>query len=62
MKRDPEKHYIKKKMDTIRVKKIYPRFFYYPCEMCGFEYKKENMYQCDWEDSYLSLSYTRYGV
>lgn len=61
MKRDPEKHYIKKKMDTIRVKKIYPRFFYYPCEKCGFEYKKENMYQCDWEDSRLILSYTRYG-
>lgn len=61
MKRDPEKQYIKEKMESIRVKKIHPRFFYHTCVKCHFEYKKEQMYQCDWDDSLLIRSYTRYG-
>ena len=61
MKRDPEKQYIKEKMESIRVKKIHPRFFYHTCTKCKFEYRKEHMYQCDWDDSLLINSYTRYG-
>lgn len=40
MKRDPEKHYIKKKMDTIRVKKIYPRFFIIRVRSVGLSTRK----------------------
>ena len=40
MRRDPEEQYIKKKMDSITVKKIYPRFLYHRCNKCGFEYKR----------------------
>ncbi len=62
MKRDPEEQYIKKKMASITVKKIYPRFFYHRCIKCGFEYKKEPMYKCNLDDRILiDVTYTYYG-
>ncbi len=49
-------------MNSIKVKKIYPRFFYHQCIKCRFEYKKELMYKCSLDDSVLeNVTYTRYG-
>lgn len=62
MKRNPEEQFIKEKISSIKVKKIYPRFFFRRCNKCGFEYKKEYVYKCSLNDRVLeNITYTYYG-
>lgn len=47
MKRDPVERYIKKRMDSISVKKIRPLSLRCQCEKCHKEYRRELMYRCN---------------
>lgn len=45
MRRNPMNKAIEEYMQGIKVKKIHPRLTYHRCEMCGYEYKKEPMWE-----------------
>lgn len=62
MKRNPEKQYIERRMNSIKVKIIRPRFSYRQCQKCGYEYKNEKMYECQYDGAYVqSLKMYAYG-
>lgn len=56
MKRNPVERYIKKRMDSISVKKIRPLFLWCRCEKCHKEFRRELMYHC----SYLRYFWEHY--
>lgn len=45
MRRNPMNKALEEYMQGIKVKKIHPRLTYHRCEMCGYEYKKEPMWE-----------------
>lgn len=58
MKRDPKERFIKIHMDSITVKKIKPLLFWYKCEKCKKEFRREPIYSC----RYLNYFYERYSI
>lgn len=56
MKRNPIERQMKDYYDSIRFRKIRPRFFYRTCDKCNNEYKKQTMYQCEYYDEMFENS------
>lgn len=54
MKRNPIEAAKKEYYDSIRFKKIKPRFFFKTCDKCHNEFKKEPMYECSFSDDYFT--------
>lgn len=53
MKRDPNRKYIDEHLNSIKIKRITPLFFFTKCCCCGYEYKHEFMFECSFEDSWF---------
>lgn len=51
MQRNPILHQKQNYFKSIAIKKIRPLFFFTECVKCGFEYKKEPMYECRYKIS-----------
>ena len=47
MKRNPKEEFIKDRMKSVHIRKIYPLLYWTKCNNCGMEFKREFMYRCE---------------
>lgn len=57
MKRDPIEAAANEKLRSIKVKTIKPLVLWTRCCKCGNEFKREEMYQCSFEDFFLAQTH-----
>ncbi len=48
--RDPKEKYVSDCLNSVSIHKFFPILFYYRCDKCGMEYKRELMYECEFRD------------
>lgn len=53
--RDPKEKYVNDCLNSISIHKFFPILFYYRCDKCGMEYKRELMYECESRDCMTSF-------
>lgn len=61
MERNPKEKYIKYFMNSIKIKTFIPRGFWYRCDKCGMEYRRELMYKGIKEDTFFRDENSRIG-
>ena len=59
--RDPKEKFVSDCLNSISIHKFFPILFYYRCDKCGMEYKREVMYECDFRDEITSFVIRRMG-
>lgn len=59
--RDPKEKFVNDCLNSISIHKFFPILFYYRCDKCGMEYKRELMYECESEDYVTSFVIRRMG-
>lgn len=59
--RDPKEKFVNDCLSSISIHKFFPILFYYSCDKCGMEYKRELMYKCEFEDYMTSFVLHRMG-
>lgn len=59
MRRSPLEEQKKSYFKWLRIKKIKPLFFFYRCDKCGDEFRREIMFECE-EPSIVGLSWNYY--
>ena len=59
--RDPKEKFVNDCLNSISIHKFFPILFYYRCDKCGMEYKRELMYECEFRDYMSSFVIRKMG-
>ena len=58
--RDPKEKFVSDCLNSVSIRKFSPILFYYHCDKCDMEYKRELMYECEFRD-YVTSSFVLYN-